>query len=243
MTRNHLDDAGSAPGLREVRAELQDLPDGNPSSPHSEGRAARAALDRAREAGRTGFWYRRTEVTVVSSGTEAVNLALFGVAGPLLAWAAEHQSVLGAVRRMQAMGRDVVIAPVDRHARVDIDAIKPGIGLVSVGLANNDVGTIQPVAEVIARAHDIVARVHVDACAGPRWVPIPPGADLVSLSGHKLGAGPGGLPFVRVGCRELPILFRGPAGGGRGVTDRNESIPMREGHLPIPTHPQGCRTT
>ena len=224
MTRIYLDDAGSAPVLREVRAALQDLPDGNPSSPHSEGRAARAALDRARDTARTALGARRTEVTFVSSGTEAVNLALFGIAGPLLAWAAEHQSVLGAVRRMQAMGRDVVIAPVDRHARVDIDAIKPGIGLVSVGLANNEVGTIQPVAEVIERAHDIGALVHVDACAGPRWVPIPPGADLVSLSGHKLGAGRGGLLLVRDGVRIQPILFGGPQEWGR-----------RAGHEDVPS--------
>src|SRR5260370_18696560 len=111
MTRIYLDDAGSAPALREVRAALQDLPDGHPSSPHSEGRAARAALDRARDTARTALGARRTEVTFVSSGTEAVNLALFGIAGPLLAWAAGHQSVLGAVRRMQAMGRHVVSAP------------------------------------------------------------------------------------------------------------------------------------
>jgi cysteine desulfurase len=116
---------------------------------------------------------------------------------------------------MQALGRDVVIASVDRHAQVDVDAIKPGVGLVSVGLANNEVGTIQPVAEVIARAHDAGALVHVDACAGPRWVPIPPGADLISLSGHKLGAGRGGILFVRDGVRIEPMLFGGPQEWGR----------------------------
>jgi len=180
-----------------------------------EGRAARAALDRARDAAATALGAARTEVTFVSSGTEAVNLALFGIGGPLLTWAAEHQSVLAAARRMQVLGREVVIAPVDRGARVDPDAIQPGVGLVSVGLANNEVGSVQPVAQVIERAHDVGALVHVDACAGPRWIPVPQGADLVSFSGHKLGAGRGGVLYVRDGVRIDPLLYGGPQEYGR----------------------------
>ena len=188
---------------------------GNPSSPHAEGRAARAGLDRARDSAAATVGASRHEVTFVSSGTEAVNLALFGVGGPLVTWAAEHQSVLGAARRMQALGRDVVIAPVDGNARVDPGAITRGTGLVSVGLANNEVGTVQPVDEVIDRAHQVGALVHVDACAGPRWIPIPERADLVSFSGHKLGAGRGGLLFVRDGVRIEPLLYGGPQEYGR----------------------------
>ena len=159
----------------------------------------------------------------MSSGTEAVNLALFGVAGPLVTWAAEHQSALGAARRMQARGRDILIAPVDRMARADPDAIRPGVALVSIGLANNEVGTVQPVAQIIERAHDVGALVHVDACAGARWISIPPGADLVSLSGHKLAAGRGGLLFVRDGVRLDPLLYGGPQEYGR-----------RAGHEDVP---------
>lgn len=151
----------------------------------------------------------------MSSGTEAVNLALFGISGRLVTWAGEHQSVLAATRNMQALGRKAVIAPVDGAARVDRDAIRSGTGLVSVGLANNEVGTIQPVAEVIERAHEVGAIVHVDACAGPRWIPIPQGADMVSLSGHKLGAGRGGLLYVRDGLRIAPLLLGGPQEWGR----------------------------
>ena len=116
---------------------------------------------------------------------------------------------------MQVLGREVVIAPVDAEARVDLDAITTGTRLVSIGLANNEVGTIQPVAEAIARAHHVGALIHVDACAGPRWIPIPPGADLVSISGYKLGAGRGGLLFVRDGVRIDPLLFGGPQEWGR----------------------------
>ena len=196
------------------------MPEGNPSSPHTEGRAARAALDHARDVAAAALGVLRTEITFVSSGTEAVNLALFGAARPgmpgrIVTWAAEHQSVLAAVRRLQALGRDTLVASVDGDARVDVSAISPGTSLVSVGLANNEVGTIQPVAEAIERAHRVGALVHVDACAGPRWIPIPDGADLVSFSGHKLGAGRGGLLFVRDGLRIDPLFFGGPQEWGR----------------------------
>src|SRR6202165_5086510 len=153
MSRIYIDDAGSAPVLPEAPAvmevlpALERLPAGNPSSPHSEGRAARSALDAARDAAAAALGADRTEVTFVSSGTEAVNLSLLGCAARLpksalvLTWAAEHQSVLAAVRRMQDLGREAIIAGVDRDARIDLDAIRPGVGLVSVGLANNEVGT------------------------------------------------------------------------------------------------------
>jgi cysteine desulfurase len=216
MSRIYLDDAGSAPILAEVRQVLTGaLPWGNPSSPHTEGRTHRGLLDAVRDAIAAVTGFQRTEITFVSGGTEAVNLALFGIHGPLLTWAAEHQSVLGAARRLQAMGHHVTIAGVDATARVDLDAIKPGFALVSVGFANNEVGTIQPVAEVIERAHEVGALVHVDACAGPRWLPIPRGADLVSFSGYKLGAGRGGLLYVREGVRIQPLIYGGPQEWGR----------------------------
>ncbi len=221
MTRIFLDDAGSAPVLPEVQAALRELPDGNPSSPHAEGRAARAALDRARDLAAAALHADRTEVSFTASGTEAVNLALFGAArrlstrGVIVTWAAEHQSVLGAVRRLQTEGRLVEVAKVDHDGRADADGIPPGAALVSIGLANNEVGTIQPVAEIVARAHEVGAVVHVDACAGPRWIGIPDGADLVTLSGHKLGAGRGGILFVRDGVRIDPLFFGGPQEWGR----------------------------
>jgi cysteine desulfurase len=190
-------------------------PWGNPSSLHTEGRAARNALDVSRDAIAASTGFTRNEITFVSTGTEAVNLALFGVGGPLVTWAAEHQSVLGAARRMQALGRPAVIGPVDSEALVDIDAIAPGTALVSVGLANNEVGTIQPVEAVIERAHDVGALVHVDACSGARWIPVPRGADLISISGHKLGAGRGGVLLVRDGVRVDPLIYGGPHEYGR----------------------------
>jgi cysteine desulfurase len=221
MSRIYLDDAGSAPVLSEVAAALRDLPHSNPSSLHAEGRSARAALDRARDTAAAALEADRTDITFTSSGTESINLALFGVARRLpksaivMTWAAEHQAVLGAVRRLESEGHAVEIARVDGSARADADSIPRGAALVSIGLANNEVGTIQPVSDVIARAHELGALVHVDACAGPRWIPVPGGADLVSFSGHKLGAGRGGMLFVRDGVRLDPQLYGGPQEWGR----------------------------
>src|SRR5579872_3271264 len=118
--------------MPEVVEALRDLPTANPSSLHAEGRAARAALDRARDMVAEELHADRAEITFTSSGTEAVNLAIFGVARRLpkaariVTWAAEHQSVLAAMRRLQADGHAVTIAPVDGFARPSLDLIGPG---------------------------------------------------------------------------------------------------------------------
>jgi cysteine desulfurase len=219
--RVYLDDAATAPVLPAVAEAVNDLPTANPSSLHAEGRAARAALDRARDLFAAQIGADRSEITFTSSGTEAVNLALAGVARRLpsealiVTWAAEHQSVLNTLRHLEIGGRRLSVAPVDATATVSVGAIVPGTALVSIGLANNEVGTIQPVDEVIARAHDAGALVHLDACAGPRWIDVPRGADLVSFSGHKLGAGRGGALYVRDGVRVDPVLHGGPQEWGR----------------------------
>jgi cysteine desulfurase len=228
-SRIYLDDAGSAPVLSEVAAALREIPGGNPSSLHAEGRAARSALDGARDTAARALGADRSEITFTSSGTEAVNLAIFGAGrrlpkrGLIVTWAAEHQAVIGAVRHLGSEGHTVEIAGVDQGARADPGSIPLGAALVSIGLANNEVGTIQPVTEVIARAHELGALVHVDACAGLRWIAIPPGADLVSFSGHKIGAARGGMLFVRDGVRLDPLLFGGPQEWGR-----------RAGHEDVP---------
>ncbi len=135
--------------------------------------------------------------------------------GTIVTWAAEHQSVLGAVRRLQSEGHSVEVAQVDASGRADPGDIPSSAALVSIGLANNEVGTVQPIAAIIARAHEVGALVHVDACAGPRWIGMPEGADVISFSGHKLGAGRGGILFVRDAVRVDPLLYGGPQEWGR----------------------------
>jgi len=208
--RVYLDHAAGTGVLPEVADALAAVPGGNPSSPHAEGRRALAALDAARDDAARALGVEPTEIVFTSSGTEAVNLALLG-AGRRLApeaavvtWAAEHQAVLGAVRRLQVEGRRVEVLPVEPDGR-NSEAHLPNAGLVSTSLANNEVGAVQP------RVHAPGALVHLDACQGPQWMPLDlRGVDLASISGHKIGAGMGGLLFVRSGTRLEPLLYGGP---------------------------------
>jgi cysteine desulfurase len=134
----------------------------------------------------------------------------------IVTWAAEHQSVLGAVRQLQLEGRAVHVLGVDGAGFADLADLPGDAGLVSLGLANNEVGTVQPVAEAVRQARGVGALVHLDCSQGPRWLRPPLElADLAAFSGHKLGAGAGGLLFVRRGLRLDPLQHGGPQEWGR----------------------------
>lgn len=212
----YLDDAGSAPVLPEVEDALRDVPPGNPASPHAEGRAARRALDAARDRAADALGTDPLELSFCSGGTEACALALLGAGRHLPAgkaivtWADDHQAVLGAVRRLEAEGRLVAVLPASSF-ELPADA-----GLVSLGLANNELGTLSPVAELAGVARGLGALVHLDACQGPRWLRPPLElCDLASFSGHKLGAGTGGLLYARRGLVVDPLWEGGPQELGR----------------------------
>ena len=231
--RVYLDDAGSAPILSEVRTARVRAPAGNPSSIHTEGREARAALDSARDRAGAALGVDPAGLVFCGSGTEAVNLALLGAGRRLAAgrsvvtWAAEHQSVLGAARRLMLDGLPVEVLPVDAAGLPDPSRIPAEAGLVSIGLANNETGTLQPIAEIAERARAVGALLHVDCCQGPRWVRPPLElCDLASFSGQKLGAGAGGLLYAR---RELvldPLQHGGPQEFGRrgGHVDVGQAV-------------------
>jgi cysteine desulfurase len=220
--RIYLDDAGAArvfPEAAEVRAAT---PAGNPASPHREGRLARAALDAARDRAAAALGVASADVVFCASGTEAANLALLGAGRRLAAgrsvvtWAHEHQATLGAVLQLRLEGVPVHLLPVGRHGFADPGAVPEDAGLVSIGLANNEVGTLQPVAEVAARCRTVGALLHLDCCQGPRWVRPPLDlADLASFSGGKLGAGAGGLLFAPRAVRLQPLVYGGPQEWGR----------------------------
>jgi cysteine desulfurase len=209
--------------LEAARRAREATPPGNPASPHAEGRAARDALDAARDRAAAALGCEPREVVFCSSGTEAVNLAVLGAGRRLppgrsvVTWEAEHQAVLGAVRQLQLEGRAVHVLPVGSGGFADPARPLPAdAGLVSLGLANNEVGTLQPVAEVSAAARAIGALLHLDCCQGPRWVRPRLGlADLASFSGQKLGAGPGGLLVARPEVRLQPLTYGGPQEWGR----------------------------
>ncbi len=208
--------------LPEVVEAVSQVPAGNPSSPHLEGRAARAALDQARDMAAGALGVEPAEIVFTASGTEAVNLALLGAGrrlsrdAAIVTWAAEHQAVLACARRLQLEGRRVEILPVDRSGR-NTDLNLPGAALVSTSMANNEVGTLQP------RTQAPGAIVHLDACQGPQWLPVDlRGIDLASFSGHKLGAGRGGLLFVRSGLRLESLQYGGPQ--ERGLRAGHEDV-------------------
>ena len=222
MDRIYLDDAGSAPVGQEVRDAVAATPWANPSSPHREGRAARAAMDAARDRAARALGAQPQDLAFCASGTQAVNLALLGAGRrlapgrSLVTWTHEHQSVLGAARQLQLEGVRVHLLGPDRLGRADPEAMPADAGLVSLGMANNEVGSLQPVSETAERAHRLGALFHLDACQGPRWLRPPLEiCDLASFSGTKSGAGGGGLLFAAPAVRLDPLWFGGPQEFGR----------------------------
>jgi cysteine desulfurase len=218
----YLDHAATTPLRREVlEAMLPYLTEhfGNPSSAHGYGRVARAALDDAhdRVAGRLGVTGR--EIVFTSGGTEANNLALKGVAWAhktyghrIVTTAIEHHAVGHTLRYLEKFGFEIFETPVDRYGRVDPDEIEAAITdrtiLVSTMLANNEVGTIQPIAQIAERVHRHRGVLfHVDAVQAAPYLDLDLPAldvDLLSIAAHKFEGPKGvGALFVRHGTHLL----------------------------------------
>jgi cysteine desulfurase len=199
---------------------------GNPSSVHRRGRAARQWVERARDAVAALVGATPDGVVFVSGGTEANHLALLGGGRPrILVSAVEHGSVLHAAPAAECIPveRDGIVDPAALAAMLAAD---PRPALVSVMLANNETGVVQPVAALaaIARAH--AALFHCDAVQAAGKLPLDIaalGADLVSLSAHKLGGPPGVGALVTTGAEPLPLLRGG--GQERGRRAGTENLP------------------
>ena len=192
----------------------------DPGRLHAEGRITRFALESAREQVAAFFGARPREVVFTGSGTEAVNTAVWGALtrfpdrGHVVTTAVEHSSVRDAIARADV---EVTVVGVDGSGRFDaaevIDAVRADTRLISVQLANHEVGSAQPAAEVGAAGRERGVLVHVDACAAAGHAPIDfhaLDADLCSLTAHKLGGPTGaGALLIRRGLRLDPLLVGG----------------------------------
>jgi cysteine desulfurase len=238
----YLDHNATTPIAAEVRDAMRPYLDecfGNPSSAHDFGRAARQAVDRARAEVAALLGSEPQSIVFTGSGSEADNLAIKGVAlarlgngDHIITSAVEHPAVLAACRYLERrLGYRLTILPVDGFGSVDPEevrrAIEPGTVLISVMHANNEVGTLQPVAEIapVAREHGIV--LHTDAAQSVGKVAIDVdelGVDLLAVTGHKLYAPKGvGALYVRPGTR-LDSLIHG-ASHEHGVRAGTENVP------------------
>ena len=232
MNRIYLDANATTPVLPEVLAAMQPFWTerfGNPSSAHAGGQRTRSAVERARGSVAALLGCDTSEVVFTSGGTEADNLALAGVVQPfldrrepvhLVVSAIEHHAVLYVAESLERRGAEVTYLPPDGNGVVSADdletALRPHTRLISIMLANNETGAIQPVGRLarVAREHGI--RFHTDAVQAAGKLPIDlrgelKNVDLLAISGHKMYAPQGtGALFVRKGVPLAPLFHGGP---------------------------------
>ena len=207
---------------------------GNASSIHHHGQETRSAVERARDSVAALLGCRASEIVFTSGGTEGDNLAISGLAsegGHFITSSIEHHAVLHACKHQDETGREVTYVPVDRRGLIDPDdvrrALRPNTKLISIMMANNETGVLQPVEEIGRIAAEADVYFHTDAVQAAGKVPVDVkriGCDALSISGHKMYAPQGvGALFVRKGTRLQPLFY-----GGRHERSRRagtENVP------------------
>jgi cysteine desulfurase len=223
MRRVYMDANATTPLLPEILEAMQPYfmeRFGNASSVHSFGQHARGAVEQARMSVAAFLHCRAAEIVFTSGGTESDNLALFGAtkAGDhVITTGIEHHAVIHAAERLAECGREVTFLRVDAEGLVSPDdvrrAIQPNTRLISVMMANNETGTIQPVEEIGAIAAERGVLFHTDAVQSAGKLPIDVekiDCNMLSISGHKMHAPQGtGVLFVRKDTKIEPLFYGG----------------------------------
>lgn len=239
----YLDHQASTPmhpnSIAALRASLVEHIANPHSTDHAAGWAAEEVVEDARLAVAEAIRVDADEIYFTSGATEADNIAVLGSVGEhprqdrIVVSAIEHKAVIGPARAWSSRGGELLIAPCDPHGVVDLeqlaDMVDERTRLVSVMLVNNEIGTVQPVARIAEICRSAGALLHVDAAQALGWLPIDAlalGADMMSLSAHKMGGPKGiGALFVRRELRNSlrPLFFGGEQEDG-----------LRPGTLPVP---------
>jgi len=237
MRRVYFDNNASTPVLSEVFDAMRPYFGehfGNASSIHHHGQDTRAAVERARESLATLVGCRPSEIVFTSGGTEGDNLAIFGLARSgdhVISSTIEHHAVLNACKHLEEMGCEVTYIPVNGRGQVDPDdvrrALRANTRLITIMMANNETGVLQPVEEIGKIAAEADVYFHTDGVQAAGKVPLDVnriGCDLLSISGHKMHAPQGvGALYVRKGTLLQPMLY-----GGRHERSRRagtENVP------------------
>lgn len=237
MPRVYLDNNATTPLWPEVREAMEPYFTqrfGNASSIHHHGQETRAAVENARQSVAALLACASSEIVFTSGGTEADNLALFGLAAPgdhIITTMIEHHAVLNTCRHLAEKGCDVTYLPVDARGLVNPDdvhrALRANTKLISVMTANNETGVLEPVADIGRIAAEADVYFHTDAVQAAGKIPLRVseiGCDLLTISGHKMHAPQGvGALYVRKGTPLEAMLY-----GGRHERSRRagtENVP------------------
>ena len=217
---------------------------GNPSSLHGFGQAAKAILDQSRTKIGRVLNCRPEELVFTGSGTEADNLAILGAAraegkGHIITTQIEHHAILRACEQLEREGFGVTYLPVDGNGFIKpeqvVAAIRPNTILISIGYANNEIGTIQPIKEISKALHQLKTKnyklktvLHSDASAAAGYLNLniqELGVDLLTINAAKIYGPKGvGCLFVRRGVELAPIIFGGDQEGGRRAGAENSAL-------------------